>query len=121
MKKISIVTFPDDVFDESIRIMLVDLFPEQQELVSTALKKYQGNRDLTVYNWTHDSDICWLFDKHTKCNLIIFNANSHKSQLIGYFAAQPRSYYFGNLQDINIVNKREITSLTTLIQLMETL
>lgn len=120
MEKISIVSSPDDVYEDSARIMLVDLSTEQQTTVSTALKSYSGIQNVTVYVWScglHDTT--WLFDKTAKCDLIIFNAESSCSQIVGYMAAQPRSYYFGRLQDVNIANTREILSLDTITQLLE--
>lgn len=120
MEKISIVSSPDDMYEDSIRIMLVDLSPDQQTAVSTALKLYKGIQNITVYVWScgiHDTT--WLFDKTAKSDLIIFNAESNCSQIVGYMAARPRSYYFGQLQDVNIANPREILSLDTITQLLE--
>lgn len=104
--KIILVTAPDDVDIDGIRICLVDLSKEQGSLVSAALQKYDGIVDIVVYVQTTVTDIRWILDKRHRSELTIFNADSLNQTLVGYFAAQPNSYYFGTLRDLNRVNNR---------------
>ena len=121
MDRINIVSDPDDIYEKSKRIMLVDLTESQQSVISEVLKKCTSPHNVTVYVWFCGSSTQWLFDKIEKCDMIIFNAESSRPQLIGYIASQPRSYYFGRLQDVNIANPREIISIETITQLLEML
>lgn len=104
--KIILVTAPDDVDVDGMRICLVDLSKEQGSLVSAALQKYDGIVDIVVYVQTTVTDIRWILDKKHRSELTIFNADSLNQTLVGYFAAQPNSYYFGTLRDLNRVNNR---------------
>jgi hypothetical protein len=65
----------------------------------------------------------WLMDKITKGDLIIFNAspthNGAIELIIGWVAAQPQSYYFGNLKDLHIANDRAIYSVNEILTLLE--
>jgi hypothetical protein len=109
--KVLIVTEPDDVLIDGVRILLVDLFPEQSQLVSKALTDIETIPDVVVYAWKVGDPIEWLFDKSRKSQLIIFNAESTDQTLVGYFAAKSISCYFGNLRSLNLVNRSVLYSI----------
>lgn len=108
--KVILVTPPDDVLLDGFRLLLIDLSPEQSSVVSTALTTIESFT-VIAYVWKSGNDIDWLFDKKHKANLIIFNADSQNETLVGYFAAQRNSYYFGNLKSLQSVNKSAIYSI----------
>jgi hypothetical protein len=62
-------------------------------------------------------------DKVIKSDFILFNADSPNNGatelIIGYIAAQPNSYYFGNLRDLNLVNKSVIYNSDQIINILE--
>jgi len=107
---IILVTAPDDTNLDGIRICLVDLDISQSSVISDALKKYEEIYDIIVYVCKTSEDIGWLLDKKIKSELIVFNAESENQTLVGYLAAHPNSYYFGDLRDLNRVNSRILYS-----------
>jgi hypothetical protein len=106
--QIKIITSPDDSLEDSNRMLLVDLTTEQSQIVSETLSRLDQFSDIIIYVWKNGDDLDWLFDKKHKSKFIIFNADSLNQTLIGYFSAQPDSYYFGTLKDLNRVNKSVI-------------
>ena len=106
--KITLITPPDDIFDDALRVLLVDLTQEQSQLVSDALNSTDISTDLIAYVWNHTNTIEWLIDKKHKSHLIIFNADSDNAELNGYLAAHSNSYYMGTLRSIGITTKRAI-------------
>ena len=106
--QIKIISAPDDSLEDAKRLLLVDLTTEQSQLVSEALSKIDQFSNIIIYVWKIGDDLDWLFDKKHKSKFIIFNADSLNQTLAGYFSAQPDSYYFGTLRDLNRVNKSVI-------------
>jgi len=119
--QIILVTSPDEVQLDGPRVLLVDLFEEQNQIVSNALMKLDGLKfPMIVYSWKSIDPIDWLLDKRIKSDLIIFNAdNVSDPYIIGYMAAMPRSYYLGSLKDLHRVNKNAIYSDEDCLILME--
>jgi hypothetical protein len=103
-----IVTPPDDTLLDGIRIVLVDLSPEQTQIVSDSLKEIDNKNRVILYYWKMGNPVDWLLTMKPKANLIIFNADASANGaielIIGYMAAQSNSYYFGTLRDLNKVN-----------------
>lgn len=106
--KVILVTYPDDILDDGVRILLVDLTEEQNEIVSRALTEFETIPLVIVYPWKIGDNVNWLFDKMHKSHLIIFNADSNDTTLVGYFAGKPNSFYFGELGQLKIVNRSAI-------------
>ncbi len=106
--KVILVTYPDDILDDGVRILLVDLTEEQNDIVSRALTEFETIPLVIVYPWKIGDNINWLFDKMHKSHLIIFNADSNDTTLVGYFAGKPNSFYFGELGQLKIVNRSAI-------------
>ena len=106
--KITLITPPDDIFDDAMRVLLVDLTQEQSQLVSDALTSMDISIDIVAYVWNHTNTIEWLIDKKHKSQLIIFNADSNNAELNGYLSAHSNSYYMGTLRSIGITTKRAI-------------
>lgn len=117
--KILVVTAPDDILIDGIRILLVDLTEEQNQIVSAALLQSSVPHSIINYIWRAGDPVEWLFDKQLKSNIVIFNADSNYQTIIGYMAAQPKSYYFNILKDLHIVNNRAIYNLYDIINLLE--
>lgn len=117
--KVILVTEPDDVSYDALRILLVNLTTDQTQLLSEALSKIDHMPVTVLYIWTN-GDTNWLFDKKHKSNQIIFNAE-HQNQIItGYMAAQRGSAYFGTLKDLDKVNIKAIYNIDDCIKLLET-
>lgn len=121
--KIVVVTPPDDTLLDGFRILSVNLDTEQSKMLSDTLLEIESEKNIILYVYQIGNPITWLLDKHTKADLILFNANTHPDGmtelLIGYIAAQHNSYYFGTLKDLHHVNDRVIYSTEDLGSLFE--
>jgi len=118
--KILVVTPPDDTLLNGIRILHVELTEEQSQIASSALINSNTQHTIINYVWKMSDSVEWLLDKITKSNFILFNADSGANDLIiGYIAAQPNSYYFGTLRDLNLVNNSVIYNADQIINLLE--
>lgn len=118
--KITVVTSPDDIQIDAFRILLVDLSHPQADLLSkTLLSLKESNSEIVTYFWKNGEDFSWLLDKKHKSDVIIFNADSENDILVGYMAAQKNSHYFGNLRNLNIVNKSAIYNAEQLLEILE--
>ena len=108
--QITLVSTPDDVLHDAVRLLLVDLTQEQTQAISEALMSIEDIPATVIYVWSSQDSASWLIDKKLKSQLIVFNADSEKSEIVGYLAAQSNSCYFGFLKDLSILNKRAIYS-----------
>ena len=121
--KILVVTPPDDTLINGIRILHVELNEEQSMIVSSALMNSNTQHTVVNYVWKMCDSVEWLLDKVIKSDFILFNADSPNNGatelIIGYIAAQPNSYYFGNLRDLNLVNKSVIYNSDQIINILE--
>jgi len=105
--KVSLVTDPDDVLEDSFRILLVGLNQTQTSIISDSLHKTAEMPNVVIYIWNNES-LEWLFDKKNKSHLIVFNAEADNGELVGYFAAYNKAHYFGILKSLGIINNRVI-------------
>ena len=117
--KVLLVTAPDDVLVDSVRILLVDLVPEQQQIISNALAQLDTIPNVVLYIWNSSDDASWLLDKKSKSDTIIFNANSENDVIIGYMAAQSNSHYFGTLKILSLVNNSTIYNIEQVSTILE--
>lgn len=117
--KVIIVTPPDDIPVDGLRILLVDLTPDQTNIISQSLTRLETIPTTITYVWNTSNDISWLLDKKHKSFLIFFNADSENDAIIGYMAAQANSYYFGNLKSLSQVNQNAIYDTEQIFNLME--
>jgi hypothetical protein len=106
--KITMVTDPDDLGSDGFRVLLVDLDRTQEQTVSKTLTTVEADASIVVYIWKMADSVEWLLDKKSRSNLIIFNAGSVNQTVVGYMAAQPNSFYFSDLRDLNISADRRI-------------
>lgn len=116
--KVLLVTSPDDVLDDGLRILMVGLTNDQTNLISQALTRL-GNIPTIVGYMVNGSEVEWFLDKKPKCDLIIFNADSENDVIIGYMAAQSNSYYFGNLKSLSQANQNAIYDSEQIFNLLE--
>jgi len=120
--RILIVTPPDDILLDGIRILHVELSPEQSQTVSDALLQSDTPHTIINYVWKMGDSVQWLLDKHVKSDIILFNAdiipNGAIEMIIGYIAAQSNSYYFGTLRDLHLVNNRAIYNTDDILTLL---
>jgi hypothetical protein len=120
---ILIVTPPDDTVLDGIRLLHVELTPEQSQTISAALLLSAVDQTVINYVWRTGDSVQWLLDKKSKSDIIIFNANASVNGttelFIGYIAAQPNSYYFGYLKDLHMANNRAIYNTDDIINLLE--
>jgi len=119
--KIILVTPPDDILVDGVRILLANLTPEQSQIISSSLLRLDNiSFPIIVYSWKFTNNVEWMIDKKLKSDLIVFNADDTASEIIvGYLAAQPNSYYFGNLKDLHYVNKNAIYGVEDVLTLLE--
>jgi predicted DNA binding protein len=117
--KVLLVTAPDDVLVDGVRILLVDLVPEQQQIISNALAQLATIPNVVLYIWNSSDDASWLLDKKSKSDTIIFNANSENDVIIGYMAAQSNSHYFGTLKILSLVNNSTIYNIEQVSTILE--
>jgi len=103
-----LVTDPDDIQVDGLRLLLVDLNIDQNQIVSDALARSDGFGSIVSYIWRSGDSVDWLLDKKHKSDLIIFNADSENDIIIGYMSAQKYSYYFGILKILSPANNRNI-------------
>ena len=117
--KVILITPPDDVLLDGLRILLVDLTPEQSQLISNALTQIESIPTVIVYVWKTNDSIDWLLDKKLKNELIIFNAESENNVIVGYMAAQANSHYFGTLRSLSLANDSTIYNTDQIINILE--
>jgi len=117
--KVILVTDPDDVAYDGVRLLLVNLTADQTQLLSTALSKIHNLPMVVLYIWNNSSSD-WLFDKKHKSQHIIFNAEHENELITGYMSAQRNSSYFGILKNLAKVNTKAIYSIDDCIKLLET-
>jgi hypothetical protein len=117
--KVILVTDPDDVAYDGVRLLLVNLTADQTQLLSTALSKINNLPIIILYIWDNSS-LDWLFDKKHKSHYIIFNAENQNELIAGYMSAQHNSSYFGILKNLAKVNTKAIYSIDDCIKLLET-
>lgn len=121
--RILVVTAPDDILQSGIRIAHVNLCQPQTQIVSQALMQSTLPHTIINYVWNSGDSKLWLFDKITKADLIIFNADCDQALwlITGWVCADPRSHYFGDLRDLNIVNNRVLYNSDDISKLLEKL
>jgi len=121
--KILVVTPPDDTLINGVRILHVELNEEQSVIVSSALMNSNTQHTVVNYVWKMGDPVEWLLDKVLKSDFILFNADSPNNGatdlIMGYIAAQPNSYYFGNLRALNLVNSSVIYNSDQIINILE--
>lgn len=117
--KVSIVTAPDDLLQDGIRILAYGLEKEQSTAVSNVIFNLKDFKPTIIYVANGDDDQQWALDKKQKCSIIIFNADSADQIMIGYLAAHANSYYFGELRTLDSINRNKIYSQEQLKNIME--
>jgi hypothetical protein len=93
-----IITPPDDVLLDCVRLLCIDLDHNQSQLVSSSITDIDYTGTVGIYIWNSSDPIEWLLDKKSKADIILFNAESTNEIIVGYMAAQKNAYYFGNLK-----------------------
>jgi hypothetical protein len=116
--KITLVTDPDDIFEQGFRLLIVDLDQDQGLIVSNALTQLTSISKVIAYSWKTGDNIVWLLDKIYKSNIIVFNANSDPL-ISGYLAGKENSYYFGDLKHLNLVNKSVLFDVEQCIEVFD--
>jgi len=118
--KVILVTYPDDILYDGVRILLVDLNEDQTNIVSKALTELETIPLVIVYSWKIGDSVDWLFDKTHKSQLIIFNADSDDTNLVGYYAGKFNSVYFGELGHLKKVNRSAIFDVVQTKEVLKT-
>lgn len=104
-QSIIVVTPPDDIVLDAVRILGVNLDHNHTGVISDGLKELEFSDSILIYLWKQGDDFDWFVDKKIKSDIIIFNADIDDS-LAGYLAGQKKSFYFGNLKYLNKFNNR---------------
>lgn len=118
-EQVLIITEPDDTLLDGYRILLTDLTSEQSQVVSQSLLNIKLSNTVILYSWNSTDSINWLLDKKSKCDLLLFNADSNNDILIGYLSAQHNSYYFGNLRLLSGANNSRLYAQEDCERLLE--
>lgn len=117
--KILIVTPPDDTLLQGTRLLHVNLDENQSSVVSAALLNWTRLDNVINYVWHQGQPMDWLFSAVIKSHLIIFNADHTQCDLLnGYLAALSKSFYFGNLKHLHMVNDHVILDSDQVTQLV---
>jgi hypothetical protein len=119
--KITIITPPDDVLQDGVRILCYGLEKEQTLLISSIIYSLEECKPTIIYVSNGQNDCEWVLDKKQKCSIIIFNAESQDQTMIGYLSAQSNSYYFGELRTLSSANINKINEKQQLTKIMEDL
>jgi len=117
--KITIVTPPDDVLKDAVRIIVFDLKHEHTTLISSVLYEMNDIHDTVIYVSNGQDSYEWILDKKQKSSIIIYNADSENQTMVGYLSAQPNSYYFGDLKSLGLINNNKIVSKEQIETIME--
>jgi hypothetical protein len=118
--RVLVVTHPDDVLDDGVRLLLVDLTQEQLQTVSNVLTRLTTDAAIITYIWNSQISTDWLIDKKHKSHCIIYNAESSDQAIVGYLTAQRNSSYFGTPRSLKGVNKSAILSIDQCQTIIET-
>lgn len=117
--KVIVVTQPDDILIDGLRLLLVDLRPDQTQIISDSLTISTTIPTTITYIWNQGDSIDWLMDKKHKSDIIVFNASSENDIIIGYMAAQLNSYYFDTLRSLGNVNNSNILNVDQFSSILE--
>jgi hypothetical protein len=117
--KITIITSPDDISQDGVRILVYGCKEEHTLLISSVIYQLEECKPTIIYVSNGQNDSEWALDKKLKCSIIIFNADADDQTMIGYLAAQSNSYYFGQLRTLDVVNSNRIDSKEQLTKIME--
>jgi hypothetical protein len=117
--KITIITSPDDISQDGVRILVYGCKEEHTLLISSVIYQLEECKPTIIYVCNGQNDSEWALDKKLKCSIIIFNADADDQTMIGYLAAQSNSYYFGQLRTLDVVNSNRIDSKEQLTKIME--
>jgi hypothetical protein len=117
--KIFLITYPDDCFEEGIRIFTFDLDENQSSMLSRCLSGFTRIPTTIIYDSKDLSNDVWNIDKIQKSDLIFFNAESIYQNLVGYLCSKMNSYYFGQLKGLSLLNKSVIFDEHQLKEILE--
>jgi hypothetical protein len=117
--KLLLITPPDDIDTDGLRILLVGISHDKTNLISSALTQLPKIPNTVLYMWAPGNDMKWLIDKKNKSQLIIYDVDNLPGELTGYFSAQINSYYFGHLRDLDIINNNSILDVNQCYELLE--
>jgi hypothetical protein len=112
--RVTLVTPPDDVSFDAVRILLADLTTEHTNLISSLVTKSNSITPIVFYIWKPSQSIEWLLDKKHKSKIIIMNAESEHQSIVAYLSAFTKTHYFGNLKDLNLANNNIIQTVEDL-------
>lgn len=108
--KIVLITAPDDVEYDALKIAAVDLAPEQSEALSQVVKLIDIDRDINLYVYNLWDDLKWIIDKASKADIVFANAGSDNQQLIGFLASKRHTHLFGESTLSKALNKEPVFS-----------
>lgn len=117
--QVFLISDPDDVHQDGVRVLFVNLDQEQTQFVSACLTELEQLPTVIIYVWNTGDDVEWLLDKKHKSSFILFNADNINDIINGYLAAHKNSYYLGTLRALNKANVNQINSKDQLIDLLE--
>ena len=107
-EKIILVSYPDDILLDGVRILLYDLEKSQTDIISKALVSLDFETNIIVYTINFLTESKYFIDKYHKSNIVVFNADSENQTVVGFLAGKSNSMYFGSLRGLKEINDSEI-------------
>lgn len=117
--KIVLVTSPDDLLTDGVRLCLVNLNQDQLNLLTQVLSTMQPSVSVIAYIWNPKDPYEWFIDKKIKSDVILFNALAHTHIMNGYLSAHTNCYYFGTLREVTHLYNKEVTSAEQLQSIIQ--
>ena len=104
MTKFTIVTSPDFYFMEQPSVLSVG-FANNNEAICNYVNGI--DLDITIYLAGSDSDFDWLVNVSNNVDYILLNTELD-SLITGLLIDKPKTYYYNNNRNFNLVNKQQI-------------
>lgn len=110
MNKISLITPPDKLYNDSLSILLI--YPS--EIIKTQLQPLLQEIDIPINIYLYeDHDIDWLFDIVSSVDYIILdidNSDTVVRDLVSYLIAKPKTYWLTQ-GDYTVYNKLSVNRI----------
>ena len=79
--RITIITPPDDIAQDGVRILVYGCTKEQTLLISSVIYQLEECKPTIIYVSNGQNDSEWALDKKLKCSIIVFNAEAELTKL----------------------------------------
>ena len=124
MNKINLVTYPDQLFNDSYEILL--LYPSkdlQKELQDKFLSHFEDDTNIYLYDKDryNKEELDWVLKVFKSVDLVIVdidNTSHFFRDLLSYFVAKNKTYWLTNAHETvyNHISKNKVYNLDFLLQ-----